>query len=66
MEKNEVVMNILVAEFSATGKDAREKIRQTKLDVAVLSVFLPDIKGHELIPQLKEVCSDIEIITTTG
>ena len=53
------------AEISTTGKDAREKIRRASLDVAVVSVFLPDTKGHELIPHLKEAWPNIWIVTMT-
>ncbi len=54
------------AEIAGSGKEALEKIREKKFDVAVIDIFLPDVKGYELIPQFKDVWHDIWIVTMTG
>ena len=53
------------AEISTTGKDALGRIRQTRFDLAVLNIFLCDVKGDELIPQIKEAWPNIWIVTMT-
>jgi DNA-binding NtrC family response regulator len=53
-------------EWSGTGKDALQKVRQEKYELILLDIFLPDIKGYVLIPQFKEVWPEIGIITMTG
>jgi DNA-binding NtrC family response regulator len=53
-------------EKSNTGKDALKKVRQKRFDLVLLDIFLPDCKGHELIPQFREMCPDIVVITMTG
>ena len=39
-------------ETSTTGKSALAKLRQKKFDLVLLNLFLPDVKGSELIPQI--------------
>jgi len=53
-------------EISGTGKDALGKVRGKDFDLVLLDIFLPDCKGHELIPQFKKICPDIGIVTMTG
>ena len=48
------------------GKDAVEMVRNEKFDLVILDIFLPDCKGHELIPQFKAVDPKIGVITITG
>ena len=47
-------------------KDALEKVRQKRFDLILLDIFLPDGKGHHLIPQIKELWPEIGIVTMTG
>lgn len=53
-------------ETSPTGKDALKKVSRKNFDLILLDIFLPDCEGHELIPQFKETCPDIGIVTMTG
>jgi DNA-binding NtrC family response regulator len=52
-------------EKSNTGKDALKKVRQKRFDLVLLDIFLPDCKGHELIPQFREMWPDIGVVTMT-
>lgn len=53
-------------EISTTGKDSLAKIKDKKFVLMFLDIFLPDCKGHELIPRFKEINRDIGIVTMTG
>ncbi len=53
-------------EVSGTGKDALEKARKKHFDLVLLDIFLPDCKGHDLIPQLRDIWPDMGIVTMTG
>ena len=53
-------------EWSETGKSALERVREKMFDLVLLDIFLPDIKGYDLIPKLKEVWPEIRIVTLTG
>jgi DNA-binding NtrC family response regulator len=53
-------------EISITGKDALAKVKDKKFEFVLLDIFLPDCKGHELIPRFKEMHHDIGIVTMTG
>jgi DNA-binding NtrC family response regulator len=54
------------AEASDTGKDALRRVRQKKFDLVFLDIFLPDCKGHEIIPRIREIWPDIGVVTMTG
>ena len=53
-------------ETAGTGEDALERVRQKRFDLVLLDIFLPDCKGHELIPQLKEIWPETGVVTMTG
>ena len=53
-------------EISRTGKDALKKVSKKEFDLVLLDIFLPDIQGHELIPQFKKLCPETGIVTMTG
>jgi len=53
-------------EVSGTGEDALKKVRKKQFDLVLLDIFLPDIEGHELIPQFKKLCPETGIVTMTG
>ncbi|RLB15231.1 MAG: response regulator, partial [Deltaproteobacteria bacterium] len=44
------------AENADTCKDALKKVKQKRFDLILLDIFLPDGKGHRLIPQFKQLC----------
>ncbi len=54
------------SDFVLTKKQAREKIKETAYDVALIDVKLPDSCGHELIPELKDAFPNISIVMITG
>ena len=49
-----------------TCKKVLENARQRRFDLVLLDIFLPDGKGHKLIPQLKELWPEVGIVTMTG
>jgi len=53
-------------ETAGTAKDALDKVRQKKFDLVLLDIYLPDSKGHDLIPHFKALWHDIGIVTMTG
>jgi len=53
-------------ETAGTGEDALERVRQKRFDLVLLDIFLPDCKGHELIPQFKETWPETGVVTMTG
>jgi DNA-binding NtrC family response regulator len=53
-------------EASDTGKGALRRVRQKKFDLVFLDIFLPDCKGHEIIPRIREIWPDIGVVTMTG
>jgi len=53
-------------EISGTGKEALEKVKENAFDLVLLDIFLPDCKGHELIPQFKDKCPGMGIVAMTG
>ncbi|MBN2122685.1 MAG: response regulator [Deltaproteobacteria bacterium] len=54
------------AEPSFTGRDALRKAEERPFDLALLDIFLPDIRGYDLIPRLRDVCPDMKIVAMTG
>ena len=54
------------AENAYTCRDALDKVKRKRFDLILLDIFLPDGKGHRLIPQFKELWPDVGIITMTG
>jgi DNA-binding NtrC family response regulator len=53
-------------ENAGTCKHALMKISENRFDLVLLDVFLPDGKGHELIPRIRELWPTVGIITMTG
>jgi DNA-binding NtrC family response regulator len=54
------------AENADTCKDALGKVKEKRFDLILLDIFLPDGKGHRLIPQFKELWPDAGIVTMTS
>ncbi len=53
-------------ERAGTGKDALKIAGSSNFDLVLLDIFLPDIKGYELIPELKKIWLEPKIIAVTG
>jgi DNA-binding NtrC family response regulator len=53
-------------ENANTCKNALMKVSENHFDLVLLDVFLPDCKGHELIPRMRELWPAVRIITMTG
>jgi DNA-binding NarL/FixJ family response regulator len=48
-----------------TGRDALAMIQETRPDVAVIDLSLPDLDGLELTRRLAEVCPDVKVLGLT-
>ncbi len=53
-------------ETAETGREALEKIRSNKFDVALIDMKLPDVNGLDLLPLLKETAPSMVKIMITG
>jgi len=51
---------------ASTGESALLEAQKTKYDLAILDMFLPDIRGDELACKLRNVNDSIGIIFITG
>ncbi|HEU20252.1 MAG TPA: response regulator [Deltaproteobacteria bacterium] len=54
------------AETAPSAADALEKLRSNIFDLVLLDLFLPDCRGYDLIPQLRRIRLDIDVITMTA
>ncbi|HDL04391.1 MAG TPA: response regulator [candidate division Zixibacteria bacterium] len=54
------------ADFSLTGADAIQKMREKRFDIVVLDLKLPGISGIETMRVLKNEYPDVPIILITG
>ncbi len=55
-----------IAKITTSGKEALEKLSENSFELILLDIFLPDIKGHNLIPLFKIISPQIGIVTMTG
>ena len=67
----EVILDSLIAwgnepEWSVTGADALERVKQRNFDLILMDTFLPDIQAYELIPQFKKIQPEAGIVTMTN
>jgi DNA-binding response OmpR family regulator len=53
-----------IVETAETGKEALEKMREKKFDIALLDVKLPDMDGTDLLLQMNNPGEVIKIIIT--
>lgn len=55
-------------ELAQSGKDALEKIAQTKPDLILLDIMLPDLDGYEIYQMIRENSDwdDIKVIYLTA
>lgn len=51
---------------ASTGKLALEEARKSKYNIAILDMFLPDIRGNEVACELRKMDDSIGIIFITG
>ncbi len=51
---------------AGTGKEALDILSRQSMELAFLDIFLPDGMGYELIPELRTIQPDVEIVTMTG
>jgi len=49
-----------------TGQAAMELLREGGYDLVLLDIFLPDVKGYDLIPSFRRHLPDIDVIAMTG
>jgi len=49
-----------------TGAEAIEKLRSKPFNVAIIDIFLPDMRGTRLLPQIKAISPRIRRIMITG
>jgi len=54
------------AATAATGGDALDMLRTSVIDLVFLDIGLPDGSGIDLIPRIREICEDIDIVMLTG
>ncbi len=54
------------AELCGEAKAALQQIRARSFDLVFLDLFLPDAKGHAIIPLMKEMRPGIPIAAMTG
>jgi DNA-binding response OmpR family regulator len=53
------------SEWSVTGADALERVKQRDFDIILMDIFLPDVHAYELIPQIKRFQPQAGIVTMT-
>ena len=53
-------------ETADTCKNALMKVRENRFDLVLLDIFLPDGKGHELMPSIRELWPTLGVVTMTG
>jgi len=56
---------ITVVGSATTGRDALAMIQETRPDVAVIDLSLPDFSGFELARRLAEFCPDVKVLALT-
>jgi len=52
--------------IASRGREAINKAKQTAFNAALIDIKLPDMEGVELIPLLKEIHPDMEVIMITA
>lgn len=53
-------------ESAGTGKRGLSIFKQGGFDLVLLDIFLPDVKGYELIPDFKAINQEVNIVAMTG
>jgi len=47
-------------------KEAVAKVKESRFDMVLLDIMLPDGFGYEIIPEIKQAWPNVNIITMTG
>ncbi len=55
-----------LVESASYGRDAVLKTKETKFDLAIIDIMLPDIRGDELAIEVRKQNPSIELIFITG
>ena len=55
-----------IVESASYGKDALNKMKQTKFDMAIIDIILPDTRGDQLAIELRKENPSIELVLITG
>ncbi len=53
-------------DFSSSGKDAAEKIRNGRYDGLLLDIKMPEKDGLETLEEIRQIDPDIKVIIVTG
>ncbi len=51
---------------AVSGQNALELLRDAVYDLVLMDIFLPDVKGYDLIPIIRRHLPNIDVITMTG
>ena len=62
----DLVEDIEVIGEAANGLEALEQARELQPDVVLLDLVMPELGGIEVLPKLRECCSDSQIIILTS
>jgi DNA-binding response OmpR family regulator len=54
------------AAIAITGLEALDRLREEKFDLILLDIFLPDMDGDELLPQINAFWTGKGIVVMTG
>ena len=52
--------------IAGTGEEAMRLFEKEPADLVLLDLFLPDVRGDELIPEFRRRWPDVQVITMTG
>ncbi len=53
-------------DVASTGKDAIEKAKESKFDLLILDIKLPDMLGDKVLKEVRSVDEDLEVVMITG
>lgn len=56
----------LVADAAPGGAKALEMLAEKPFDVVLLDVKMPDISGQEVLPRIKAIAPNVEVLILTG
>lgn len=51
---------------AASGKDALEIIRKRKIDLVLLDIRMPEMRGTEVIKKIREISEDLKVMPVTA
>ena len=53
-------------DVASTGKEAIKKAKESKFDLLILDIKLPDMLGDKVLKEVRTVDDDIEVVMITG